>query len=274
MDSTKQAVAHTGLLVAAMRAEESVRDDALFTDPFAERLAGEEGRRLLAESSAETGRASASIVVRTRLFDEALLRVHADGVSQVVILAAGMDARSYRLPWGDGATVYEVDQPRVIALKDERFAGERPRCRRIAVGVDLADDWPKMLEAQGFDSSARTVWLIEGLLQYIDVGDVNRLFARVDEFSAPGSVLFYDVVGRALLEASFLASTVEFMHKLGAPWVFGSDAPAALVEDRGWTAAVTDMTVPGNRWKRWAHPPIPADVPNVPRGYFVEAIKA
>jgi hypothetical protein len=47
-----------------------------------------------------------------------------------------------------------------------------------------------------------------------------------------------------------------------------------LVEDRGWTATVTDMAVPGNRWKRWAHPPIPADVPNAPRGYFVEAIKA
>ena len=93
------------------------------------------------------------------LFDEALLRVHADGVSQVVILAAGMDARSCRLPWRDGATVYAVDQPRVIALKDERLAGERPRCRRVAVGVDLIEDWPKALEAQGFDSSVRTVWM-------------------------------------------------------------------------------------------------------------------
>jgi methyltransferase (TIGR00027 family) len=211
---------------------------------------------------------------RDGLFDEALLRVHADGVSQVVILAAGMDARSCRLPWRDGATVYEVDQPRVIALKDERLAGERPRCRRVAVGVDLIEDWPKALEAQGFDSSVRTVWLIERLLQYIDAHDVDRLFARVDALSAPGSVLLYDVVGKALLDAPFLASTLEFTHKLGAPWVFGSNDPAALVEDRGWTATVTDMAVPGNRWKRWAHPPIPADVPNAPRGYFVEAIKA
>jgi methyltransferase (TIGR00027 family) len=133
MDSTKQAVAATGLLVAAMRAEESTRDDALFHDPFAERLAGDEGRRLLAESSAETGQPSALIVVRTGLFDEALLRVHAGGVAQVVILAAGMDARSYRLPWHDGTTVYEVDQPQVIAIKEERLAGEQPRCRRAAV---------------------------------------------------------------------------------------------------------------------------------------------
>jgi len=273
MDSTKQAVAATGLLVAAMRAEESARDDALFNDPFADRLAGEEGRRLLAESSAETGQPSAPIVVRTRLFDEALLRVQADGVAQVVILAAGMDSRSYRLPWHDGAGVYEIDQPQVIAIKDERLAGERPRCRRVAVGVDLAGDWPKVLQSRGFNSSSRTVWLIEELLQYIDAPDVDRLFARVDALSAPGSVLLYDVVGKTLLEAPFLRSTLEFMQKLGAPWIFGSDTPAALVEDRGWTATVTDMAEPGNRWERWAHPAIPADVPGAPRGYFVEAIK-
>ena len=103
----------------------------------------------LPNPSAETEQPSAPIVVRTRLFDEALLRVQADGVAQVVILAAGMDARSYRLPWHDGARVYEIDQPRVIAIKDERLAGERPRCRRVAVGVDLADDWPKMLAVAG-----------------------------------------------------------------------------------------------------------------------------
>jgi len=272
MDNTKQAIAATGLLVAAMRAEESVRADALFTDPFAERLAGDEGRKLLAEAAADTEQPSAPIVVRTRLFDEALLRVQ-DDVAQVVILAAGMDARSYRLPWRDGTDVYEIDQPQVIAIKEERLAGEHPRCHRVAVGVDLSDDWPKMLQSKGFDPSSRTVWLIEGLLQYVDAPDVDRLFARVDALSAPGSVLLYDVVGKTLLAAPFLASTLRFMEKLGAPWVFGSDNPAALAEDRGWTATPTDMAEPGNRWNRWMHPAIPADVTGAPRGYFVEAIK-
>jgi O-methyltransferase involved in polyketide biosynthesis len=118
-----------------------------------------------------------------------------------------------------------------------------------------------------------TDWLIEGLPQYVDAPDVDRLFARVDALSAPGSVLLYDVVGTALLEAPVLRPTPEFMHKLGAPWVFGSDAPAALVEHRGWATVVTDMAVPGNEWKRWAHSAIPAGVPGAPRGYFVEAIK-
>lgn len=79
----------------------------------------------------------------------------------MVILAAGMDARAYRLPWQPGVNVYEVDQPRVTAIKDERLAGEQPRCQRVAVGIDLADDWPKALRSQGFSSSAPAVWLVE-----------------------------------------------------------------------------------------------------------------
>ncbi len=273
MDNTKQAVAATGLLVAAMRAEESARDDALFNDPFAERLAGDDGRQLLADAAAHTEQPSAPIVVRTRFFDEALLRAQADGVSQVAILAAGMDARAFRLPWQRGTTIYEVDQPQMIATKDQRLGDEQPRCRRVAVGVDLAADWPKVLQSQGFIPSARTAWLIEGLLQYLEASDVDRLFARVDVLSAPGSVLLYDVIGKTMLEAPFLQPSLDFMAKLGAPWTFGSDTPAALVEDRGWTATVTDAAEPGNRWNRWMHPPVPADVPGAPRGYFIEAVK-
>ncbi|MBV9513536.1 MAG: SAM-dependent methyltransferase [Mycobacteriaceae bacterium] len=273
VDNTGQAVAATGFLVAAVRAEESARDDPIFTDPFAERLAGTEGRQLLADAVAATGQPSAQIIVRTRFWDEALLSVNAAGISQVVILAAGMDARAYRLPWRAGTIVYEVDQPQVIAAKAERLAGEQPRCQRVAVGTDLTEDWPKLLQRQGFTASTRTVWLIEGLLQYLDASAVDRLFARIDALSAPGSVVLYDVVGQTLLEAPFLRPTLEFMRRLGAPWTFGTDTPAALVEHRGWTAALTDPAEPGTRWQRWAYPAVPLHVTGVPRSYFVEATK-
>jgi methyltransferase (TIGR00027 family) len=271
MDSTREAVAATGLLAAAVRAEESARDDRIVADPFAERLAGDEGRQLLADAVAATGQAPAEIIIRTRFFDEALR--DAQDVSQVVIVAAGMDARAYRLTWPAGTTVYEVDQPQVIAAKDERLAAERPRCRRVAVGIDLADDWPKALRSQGFTPSERTVWLVEGLLQYIDAPAVDALFARIDALSAPGSVVLYNVIGATLLESPFMQPTRQYMRQLGAPWTFGTDAPAALVEGRGWTAVVSDVGEVGTKWGRWEHPVVPLDVPGVPRGYFVVATK-
>src|ERR1700756_3428039 len=107
MDSTREAVAATALLAAAVRAEESARDGPLVTDRFAERLAGDQGRQLLADAVAATGQAPAEIIIRTRFFDEALREAQDDGLSQVVIVAAGMDARAYRLAWLAGTTVYE-----------------------------------------------------------------------------------------------------------------------------------------------------------------------
>ncbi|OBB99560.1 methyltransferase [Mycobacterium sp. 852013-50091_SCH5140682] len=268
-----QAVADTGILVAAIRAEETRRPDRLFADPFAEKLAGESGRRMLAESVAAMGdKSMLQIVVRTRFWDEALSRA-VPPLTQVVILAAGMDARAYRLPWPDGTTVFELDQPAVIATKAEALAGDEPRCRRVTIGVNLAEGWTDVLRANGFDPSVPAVWLAEGLLQYLDESAVRTVFERVDAMSAPGSVLLYDIVGKALLENVVLAAVRERMARNGAPWLFATDKPGELCERLGWSAVVTDVAEPGNRWNRWFAPAVPLDVPNVPRGYFVEAVK-
>lgn len=269
-----QAVADTGTLVAAIRAEETRRPDRLFDDPFAERLAGESGRRMLAESVAATGdKSTLQIVVRTRFWDEALLNA-VPPVQQVVILAAGLDARAYRLPWPDGTTVFELDQPAVIAAKTELLTGDEPRCLRVAIGVDLTTDWTDALRSNGFDPTAPSVWLIEGLLQYLDEDAVHTVFERVDAMSAAGSVLLYDIVGKTLLDNVTLAAVREQMERNGAPWLFGTDSPEQLCESLGWTAVVTDIAEPGNRWNRWFAPAVPLDVPGVPRGYFVTATKS
>jgi methyltransferase (TIGR00027 family) len=271
MDRTREAVASTGLLVAAIRANESTRDDRLFADEFAAKLAGDTGRALLRAEIADNGeRATVQIVVRTRFWDEALLRA-VRVARQVVILAAGMDARAYRLAWPDGTVVYELDQAAVIAAKAELLADDRPLCRRLALGVDLADDWPTAVTAAGFDPRTPTAWLVEGLLQYLDEAAVRTLFDRVRALSAPNSTLLYDVVGKTLLESPMMAPVLRSMAEQGSPWVFGTDDPGELAERHGWAATVTDIAKPGIEWKRWFAPAAPADANDVPRGYFVEA---
>jgi methyltransferase (TIGR00027 family) len=271
MNNAREAVAGTGLLVAAIRAMESTRDDRLFTDPFAAKLAGDSGRAMLEAAMAEAGeRSTVQIVVRTRFWDEALLRA-AGRVKQVVILAAGMDARAYRLAWPDETVVYELDQPAVIAAKAGILAADQPRCRRVPIGVDLADDWPSALRSAGFDPQQPTVWLIEGLLQYLDEGAVRTLFERIHTLSASKSVLLYDVVGQTLLDSPMMAPLLQSMAEQGSPWLFGTDEPGELAERHGWSAVVTDIAEPGNAYKRWFAPATPMDVPGVPRGFFVEA---
>lgn len=272
MDAAR-AVADTGLLVAAIRAAESRRADRLFEDPFAERLAGAAGRRMLDEALATIGdKATLQIVVRTRFWDEALLRA-TGRVEQVVLLAAGMDARGFRLTWPVGTALFELDRPEVIAAKSELLADVHPRCHWTALGVDLTRDWTTALRATAFDPTRPSVWLAEGLLQYLEEDAVRTLFDRVDAMSAPGSVLMYDVVGKTLLDAAMLAPVRDSMARSGAPWKFGTDTPGELSTRLGWSAIVTDIAEPGNAYGRWYAPAVPLDVPNVPRGYFVEATK-
>ncbi len=189
-------VAVTALLVAAMRAEESQRSDRLFDDPFAHALAGDAGYAALRTYRDAVGPSIPIIEVRTRWFDEALARAAAGGIAQVVILAAGLDARAYRLAWPAGTRVFEVDQPSILAHKAAVLGTGAPTSARVAIAANLETDWPAALRGAGFDPAERTVWLIEGLLQYLDASSVETLFARLDELSAPRSILLYDVVGQ------------------------------------------------------------------------------
>ena len=131
------------------------------------------------------------MAVRTRFFDRLFTDAAAAGVRQAVILAAGLDARAYRLPWPDGTVVYEVDQPDVIEFKTRTLTnlGVEPIADRRPVGIDLREDWPKALLERGFDAGQPTAWIAEGLLIYLPPQAQDKLFDNITELSAPGSRL-------------------------------------------------------------------------------------
>ena len=106
-------------------------------------------------------------------------------------MAAGLDARAYRLPWPDGTVVFEVDQPDVIEFKTKTLAelGAKPTADRRTVAIDLRDDWPQALLDTGFNPNSPTAWIAEGLLIYLPPQAQDLLFDNINELSAPGSRL-------------------------------------------------------------------------------------
>ncbi|MFC9839567.1 class I SAM-dependent methyltransferase [Rhodococcus sp. NPDC127530] len=189
----------TALGVATFRALETVRPDALIQDDFAQWFVEAAGEPhftgLLADpSSLGDMPFSGFMGFRTRFFDEFFSSATSAGVSQAVILAAGLDARAYRLDWPTGTTVFEVDQPQVLDFKEEVLAdhGARAKADRRPVAVDLRDDWPAALQAAGFDPGKPTAWSVEGLLAYLPGAAHDALFERIDELSSPGSHLAVD----------------------------------------------------------------------------------
>ncbi|MEC3953675.1 SAM-dependent methyltransferase [Nocardia sp. CDC153] len=196
----KTSVGSTALFVAAARALAGRAPDAPARDEFAElfvRAAGPEWVDLLEGRAPEHPLLTPDFgaqfqqhqIARTRYFDDFMTAAAAAGIRQVVILAAGLDSRAYRLPWPDGTVLYELDQPQVLAFKRNTLtaAGHKPIAERHEVAVDLREDWPKALREGGFDPDAATAWLIEGLLIYLTPAAQDQLFDAVAALSAPGS---------------------------------------------------------------------------------------
>ncbi|MGO9926257.1 MAG: class I SAM-dependent methyltransferase, partial [Mycobacterium sp.] len=135
--------------------------------------------------------------VRTHFFDEYFGNAVGAGIRQVVILAAGLDSRAYRLNWPADTAVYEIDQPKVLEYKTAILEshGAVPAARRHPVPVDLRDDWPAALAATGFDRTQPAAWLAEGLLPYLPSDAQDRLFEMFCALSAPGSQVAIEVFG-------------------------------------------------------------------------------
>lgn len=192
-------VGSTALFVAASRALEARKAEPLAVDRYAEvfcRAVGGEWAELLDGGApghvlhTEFGEQFINFQgARTRYFDNYFAEVIAAGVDQIVLLAAGLDSRAYRLPWQTGTVVYELDQPRVLDFKREVLAarGDTPTADRREVAVDLRDDWPAALTAAGFEPDRPSAWIAEGLLIYLPAAAQEALFSGIDALAAAGS---------------------------------------------------------------------------------------
>ena len=194
-------VGATATMVATARALATAQSDPLINDPYAAPLVREVGidfftRMVDGEFAIPDDRTGAGIrlmtdvmAVRTRFFDDFFIEATGAGIRQAVILASGLDARPYRLPWPDGTVVYEIDQPQVIEAKTGAMAKLRaePTAELRAVAIDLRDDWPAALRDSGFDVTAPSAWSAEGLLMYLPPDAQDRLFDNITALSAPGS---------------------------------------------------------------------------------------
>lgn len=205
-------VGATAVMVALARAAETASDAPLIRDEFAEllvstpELAGVR-EQVAAWWTAEPDEDTAYTVdsqqminyqaVRTHFFDAYFAAAAASGIRQVVILAAGLDSRAYRLKWPADTAVYEIDLPKVLDYKAQTLAaqGAVPRADRRAVAVDLRHDWPQALRDAGFDAGRPTTWLAEGLLPFLPAAAQESMFAAIDVLSGPGSRIAVEIFG-------------------------------------------------------------------------------
>jgi methyltransferase (TIGR00027 family) len=233
-DLAVHGVSDTARWVAYFRALETLRPDALFRDPYAERLAGEHGFRI-ANTLLHGNKQEWAWVTRTYLFDQFLSRAIQEGADLVVNLAAGLDARPYRMNLPATLHWVEVDFQEIIAYKEGILANERPRCRLERISLDLSDITARReLFARLNALATKVVVASEGLLIYFPAADVaslaidlaaqNRFQTWIIDLASPGQLrLMQRTTGKQLREA-------------GAGFKFGPPEGAQFFTPYGWEA--------------------------------------
>lgn len=227
-------VSDTARWVAVYRAMETERPDAIFHDPFARKLAGARGQEIV--DGMPRGRAMAwPMVVRTAVIDEIVLRcIREDGIDTVLNLAAGLDARPWRMDLPATLRWIDADHPVMVDLKTTEMAAERPRCHYEAVRVDLADGPARRAFLERATSgSTRTLVITEGLLIYLPAEAVAEL-AR-DLHARPGIVLWMADLASVGLLKMLARGWGKVVAAGNAPFQFGpADAPG-FFGPLGWT---------------------------------------
>jgi methyltransferase (TIGR00027 family) len=236
-------VSDTARWIAAYRADESARDDALFHDPLADRLAGERGRAIAAAAPP----ISWALVTRTKLIDDLVFDAIAEGADRVINLAAGLDTRPYRLDLPPDLRWVEADLPALLADKERLLADETPRCRLIRHDVDLADKQARdAFLTEAVAGSTKALVLIEGLLMYLTDREVAALS---DSLTRPEIAWWvFDLWGPGL-KKWMTRKTGALMRN--APFTFAPDNGIAYFESRGWQIANVEPVLPAaNRFRR------------------------
>lgn len=231
-------VSDTALWVAALRAHESARADALFRDPLARVVAGARGVEIARQLPG--GFASAWMLsVRTVVIDEMIRSALRDPELDTVInLAAGLDTRPYRMDLPSNLHWVEVDLPALLAYKQEKLQDEQPRCRLTRIATDLSDETARReLFARLASDCRRALVLTEGLLIYLTKANVDGLSVElhahrpfhywVQDFFTPLMFRFMNLrVGHALKRGD-------------AAFRFATEKGEAYFQKFGWTPRET-----------------------------------
>ena len=225
-------VSDTARWVAVYRAMETARPDAIFRDPFAARLAGEKGEAIV--DSMKRGRQMAwAMIVRTAVFDEIIEAQIRAGADQVVNLAAGLDARPWRMKLPPDLRWVDVDLPGILDYKLEIMGGEQPVCRYEAVRADLRE---ASVRGQLFSrlgaQSRRTLVVTEGLLIYLTAEQVGALAA--DLHGPPSFHSWLIDLARPELLAMMQRMWGKSQGNVNAPFLFGPDENTKFFEPFGW----------------------------------------
>jgi len=242
-------VSDTAFWIAHYRALESERSDALFRDPFAGVLAGDQGKKI-AHTMPMPFLTGWVVVIRTCIIDDYIRLALSQGVDAVLNLGAGLDTRPYRIDLPESLLWVEADYPHVIEFKAKRLSGEHPRCRLQRVKLDLANLNERRRFFESIEAQATKILVLtEGVISYLSVEEVGSL---ADDLKALDRVRYW-------IADYFSPQVVKFRRRWtgiekkmrNAPFKFTPKDWFGFFREHGWNAReIRYLAEEGERLRR------------------------
>lgn len=268
--------------MALIRALEFLKppNERLFCDAYAQRFVPARQRALLGPAHLPAVRAlleryfdwrapgaRTSGAARTRLIDDWVREALATGMGQVIILGAGFDCRALRLAELADTPVFEVDRAPMVARKERALSGTSRKhlhIRRISIDLQKGNLGHRLAEA-GYSANLRTLFIWEGVTNYLDAESVDALFNVFARTAPPGSRIIFTYVHAGVLDGRFeapgLGRLKAVLRACGEPWTFGfkPEELAAYLAKKGIRLL---MDLGATEYRRKYMPPV-----NKPVGY-------
>jgi methyltransferase (TIGR00027 family) len=253
-DTLIENVSDTAFWIAHYRAVESARPDALFHDPFAGLLAGEQGKKI-AQTMPMSFMTQWVVAIRTCIIDDYIRLAISEGVDTIVNLGAGLDTRPYRMDLPHTLQWIEVDYPRMIEFKSSRLSAENPRCKLERLAVDLADLTARRRLFANIDArSKKLLALTEGVVPYLSVEEAGTL---ADDLRGMQHLAYWIVDYISPEALKFRARGKLAQKTKNAPFKFKPADWAGFFREHGWRAKeIRYMSQEGERLKRPAQVPL------------------
>jgi len=253
-ESVIENVSDTAFWVAHYRAVETGRPDALFRDPLAGVLAGEQGEKI-ARTMPMAFMTEWVVAIRTRLIDEYIRTAIGEGIDTVINLGAGLDTRPYRVELPETFLWVEADYPKMIEFKQSRLARETPKCKLERVSIDLADASARRRLLADVDVRAKKVLILtEGVVPYLSMEEVGSL---ADDLKEMKRIRYWIADYLSPLVIKFRQRGGIAKKTKNAPLKFKPADWFAFFQEHGWKAKeIRYLAEEGERWQRKARTPL------------------
>ena len=166
------------------------------------------------------------MVIRTKFLDNVLSWCEEElHFQQVVIVAAGMDTRRFRIA-SEKIIIYELDFPQVLEYKANRLPEikEYPTDQYKLIGVDFRENnWHNKLLEANYNPEKASLWIIEGLFVYLTDEQINGLLEKVNELTRPGCIIAGDWMNRSYIESKITKEFRDVFDSFHSPFINGRD---------------------------------------------------